>query len=567
MEVAGDGSPRGRKAVALWNPAPLDPAGITRRSANLEASRLVVELMTRGVATIAFTRSRVGAELVFRYARDELRRRGDRIAERLSAYRSGYLPAERREIEAKLFSGELLGVVSTNALELGIDVGGLDAAVLVGFPSTIASSWQQIGRAGRGRRDSLAIVVAHEDPIDQYLVRHPRSFFGRSPEHAVIDPGNPYVVAAHLGCAAHELPLTDAELPRFGALGREVAEILADEGCLSVIEGRHFWSSPDLPARKVNLRTISDDTYTILEAGKGGRVVGTVDAVSGLELVYPEAIYLHEGESYIVRELDLEAKIARVDRTDVDYYTQPVLEMAIRVRGEEARRALGEPSGEGGAPPAARAEPALITTSSLPLVGFGPVEVSWQTVAMKKIRFRTREAIGYHPLELPRLTLDTRSLWLWIGEEIMAFLTARDRSPYAALGGLRNLLVTLVPVHSMCDPTDLGGVIDTLNLGRPCIFIFDRYPGGLGFAEQAYMHLEELIEATGDLAGDCPCENGCPSCVGLPLLRPAQQQDLDLHHGHPIPSKSATLALVAGLRRAMRAKAQAGARAPASAGE
>jgi DEAD/DEAH box helicase domain-containing protein len=384
-----------------------------------------------------------------------------------------------------------------------------------------------------------------------------------------------------LGCAAHELPLAEAELPLFGGLGRSVAEVLAEEGRLAVIEGRHFWSAPEFPARKVNLRTISDDTYTIVEVAEDQqlpsnhsdrRVVGTVDAVSGLELVYPAAIYLHDGESYVVRKLDLEARVAEVERMEVDYYTQPVLDTAIRVRGEEARRALGGGEKPGGETSDARdgemglddAAGGIAGTPSA-LVGFGTIEVTWQTVAMKKIRFRTRETIGYHRLDLPRLTLDTRSLWLWVGEEALADLSrGPSGSPYAALGGLRNLLVTLIPVHAMCDPADLGGVIDTRNLGRPCIFIFDRYPGGLGFAEQAYAHLEELIGAAADLACDCPCRDGCPSCVGLPLLRPAQQQDLDLHHGHPIPSKGETLALLARLRvtrlRAARAQEAEGSR-------
>jgi DEAD/DEAH box helicase domain-containing protein len=553
-EVLEDGSSRGRKTVAFWNPAPLDPQGFARRSANLEAARHLIELMGRGVATIVFTKSRVAAELVYRYASEGLVRRGGGLASRLSAYRAGYLPAERREIEARLFSGELLGVVSTTALELGIDVGALDCAILVGFPSTIASAWQQIGRAGRGVRESLALVVAHEDPVDQYLVRNPRHFFARSPECAVIDPENPYVLAGHLGCAAHELPLTDADLASFGGLAEPVADLLAEEKQLAVLEGQRFWSSPEFPARSVNLRTISDDTYTILDAAEEGRVVGTVDAVSGLELVYPEAVYLHEGESYVVRELDLEQKVALVERMTVDYYTQPVLDTAIRVLSEETRRGLGEEAGRGVGPVPREGRggrdpsPAPVGASSGPLAVFGEVEVSWQTVAMKKIQFRTRDSIGYHPLQLPRLTLPTRGMWIWVGEEVLDAVSQAG-SPYGPLGGLRNLLVTVLPLLAMCDPTDIGGVIDSRNLGRPCIYIFDRYPGGLGFAEQGYVRLEELLCAAAELARACPCRDGCPSCVALPILHPAQQQDPDLGRGHPMPSKLSTLELVDGLER------------------
>ncbi len=551
--VDGDGSPRGRRTVAFWNPAPLDPAGLMRRSANLDAARHLAALVARGVATIAFTKSRVSAELVYRYAHEALAGRGRGLAERLSPYRAGYLPRERRAIEARLFSGELLGVVSTNALELGIDVGGLDASILVGFPPTIASAWQQIGRAGRGVRESFALVVAHEDPIDQYLVRHPHAFFSRSPECAVIDPENPYILAGHLGCAAHELPLTAADITAFGTLAAPVADLLVDEGRLAALEGRHFWSAPESPAHGINLRAISDDTYTIQDAADRGRVVGTVDAISGLELVYPEAIYLHEGESYVVRELDLEQKIALVERREVDYYTQPVLDTALRVLVESSRRELWTEAGQEGrveqsrrVEGASRPPAAGIAGGEGPLAAFGDVEVSWQTVAMKKIQFRTRDAIGYHPLDLPRLTLPTRGMWLWVGEEALA-RASRGGSSYRALGGLRNLLVTVLPMHAMCDPLDLGGIIDSRNFGRPCIVLFDRYPGGLGFAEQGYLHCEELLATAAELARDCPCVDGCPACVGLPILRPAQQQDPDLWHGHPIPSKSVTLELLAAL--------------------
>ncbi|HWN82775.1 MAG TPA: Zn-binding domain-containing protein, partial [Candidatus Udaeobacter sp.] len=545
-----DGSPKGRKWVAFWNPAPLDPAGTTRRSANLEAARHLSELIARGIPSIAFAKSRVAAELVYRYTAERLEHRGGGLVERLVAYRAGYLPAERRAIEQRLFAGELLGVVATSALELGIDIGSLDAAVLVGFPPTVASAWQQIGRAGRGRQESLALIIAHEDPLEQLIMRRPEHFFGRDPECAVIDPDNPYVLAGHLGCAAHELPLADPELAEseFGPLAGDVAEALVESGKLALFAARRFWSSPELPARAVSLRTISDDTYTIVENGLDARVVGTVDAVSGLELVYPEAVYLHDGESYVVRKLDLEQKVAIVEPMAVDYYTQPVLDNALVVLGEEKRRAWGRP--DAGRAPAA-CPPEGIAGGEAPLLAFGQLNVSWQTVGMKKVQFRTRDAIGYHPLDLPRITLPTRGCWLWIGERILAAVS-RDESPYPALAGLRNLLVTVLPLHAMCDPADLGGIIDSRNLGRPCLFLFDRYPGGLGFAEQGYLRAESILESAAELVQGCPCADGCPSCVALPILHPAQQQDPDLGHGRPIPSKQRTLDLIARLQAAAR---------------
>jgi len=556
--VAADGSPRGRKWVAFWNPAPLDPTGMSRRSANLEAAAHLAALIARGVPSIAFTKSRVAAELVYRYTHERLAERGGGLAERLVAYRAGYLPAERRAIERRLFAGELLGVVSTSALELGIDIGSLDAAVLVGFPPTVASAWQQIGRAGRGRVESLAIAIAHEDPLEQLLMRRPEHFFGRTPEQAVIDPENPYVLAGHLSCAAHELPLADEELAEsdggaaFGPLAAAVTTALVESGKLAHFGGQRFWSSPETPSRAVNLRTISDDTYTIVEQGSEARVVGTVDAVSGLELVYPEAVYLHDGESYVVRQLDLEQKVAIVEAMAVDYYTQPVLENSLQVLVEERRRAWGarerEPLAEATQSLAGATQPpaAGIAGGEAPLLAFGSLAVSWRTVGMKKVQFRTRDAIGYHPLDLPRITLPTRGLWLWVGERILAEV-AIDGSPYPALAGLRNLLVTVLPLTAMCDPADLGGIIDTRNLGRPCIFLFDRYPGGLGFAEQGYQRAESVLETAAQLVTSCPCRDGCPSCVALPILHPAQQQDPDLGHGRPIPSKERTIDLIARL--------------------
>jgi DEAD/DEAH box helicase domain-containing protein len=275
--------------------------------------------------------------------------------------------------------------------------------------------------------------------------------------------------------------------------------------------------------------------------------VGTVDAVSGLELVYPEAVYLHDGESYVVRRLDLEQKVALVEPMAVDYYTQPVLENSLVVLREDRRRPVGAHR-DGADPLDTPGSPAVdIAGRAEPLVAFGELEVSWRTVGMKKIEFRTRDAIGYHPLELPRITFPTRGLWIWVGEELMARAAGYDGSPYGALAGVRNLLVTVMPLHAMCDPADLGGIIDTRNLGRPCIFIYDRYPGGLGFAELGYLRAEALFSAAHDLADGCPCAEGCPSCVALPILHPAQQQDPDLGHGRPIPEKRRAIDLLRAL--------------------
>ena len=519
--VSEDGAPRGPKLFAFWNPRHAEGEGAGRASASIEAERILVALMRRGVQSIVFTKTRVSAELIYRYARERLERDKDGLADRLSAYRGGYLPEERRAIERRLFEGELRGVISTNALELGIDVGSLDAALLVGFPNTIASTWQQAGRAGRSQTPALALVIAYDDPIDQYLMRHPEHFFSQTPENAVLDPENPYVLASHLACAAYELPLTPDDESLFGSRASQIAALLEEDGTMKSLDGLRYWSSADYPAGKVNLRTISDDTFTILDQGQANAVLATVDAISAPELVYPEAIYLHDGDTFFVRELDLKQKIAYVERREVDYYTQPVLDTRLKLLETRETRRWNECE-----------------------IGLGTADVSWATVAMKKIRFRSLDAIGYHPLDLPRQNLETVALWIRPEESVRAAVRVKGLNPSEGLSGLRNLLITLLPLHVMCDRPDLGGILDSGNLGEQAIFLYDRYHGGLGYAERGYGLVEELMRAALHMVEECPCDAGCPSCVGLPILRPAQQQDYDLHGGWPIPNKAAAEALL-----------------------
>ena len=519
--VDEDGSPRGARTVAFWNPRALDRSGVERHSSNIEGTRLFAACLGAGAQTILFTKARVVAELIYRYAREQLAETAPGLADRIRPYRAGFLPEERRAIERALFSGELAGVISTNALELGIDVGSLDASVLVGFPPTVASTWQQVGRAGRQGDPALAMVVAYDDPVDQYLMRHPEHFFGQSPEAAVIDPGNPYLLASHLACAAYELPIGPGDEELFGVAASDVRRALEEDGQLRTLDGRGYWASSEYPAARVSLRTLSDDTFTIVDRTRENAVVGTVDAISAPELVYPGAIYLHEGESYYVRSLDLDQKTALVEPRVTDYYTQPVLDTNLLVRGEtRASEVAGQP------------------------LTLGPVTVSWATVGMKKIRFYTLDSIGYTPLDLPRLKLETVSAWLAPSREIRTRLSSRGFKPIEALAGVRNLAVTVLPLLAMCEPEDVGGVVDHKNLGAPAIFLYDRYPGGLGFCEQAFHRFAELLSACREIVTECPCERGCPSCVGLPILRPAQQQDPDLGSGWPMPDKAAAICLL-----------------------
>ncbi|MCD4690296.1 DEAD/DEAH box helicase [bacterium] len=526
--VDNDGSPRGKKHFVLWNPPFLDIAKMERRSTNVEGHTLMAKLIADDFQTIAFGRARVVAELIYRYTKDTLRRTRPEYAEKIKPYRGGYLPGERREIERQLFSGGLMGVASTNALELGIDVGGLDAAVIVGFPGTIASTWQQAGRAGRGSNESVAFLVGYNDPIDQYLMRHGEYFFKQNPENAVIDPENRYILSKHLRAAASELPLTDADSELFGELTGPIMNILEELGELSDVEGKRYWATTDHPARQAGLRTISDDTYTIVDAAHQNAVIGVVDAISAPELVYPEAVYLHEGETYFVRELDTEQKIAYVEKREVDYYTQPVLESSIRIVRERKQR---EWAGN--------------------RVFFGDATVTWLTAAFKKIKFYQLDSIGWCNLDLPPQHLETGALWFVPDKAVMDEIRAAGKNPVEGLVGIRNIAISVLPLFSMCDRRDIGGIVDSSNTGLPTMFIYDRFEGGLGFAERGYNQIDGLLCGCLELVSECGCEDGCPSCVGLPILRPAIHQDPDAGGAWPIPDKeSARLLLEAILARA-----------------
>ena len=515
--VDRDGSPRGMKHFVFWNPPLAGPGQMLRRSSNVEAQELFQRLIEDGVQTIAFTKARVVAELLYRYVVEALAKRDPKLAKRVRPYRGGYLPEERRAIERQLFSGKLLGVTSTNALELGIDIGSLDACIIVGFPGSIASTWQQAGRAGRKSDDALAVLVAYNDPIDQYLMRHPEYFFARSPEEAIIDPENPYILASHLSCAAFELPLVDADETYFGPTAAHITRLLAEQGTLKEIDGRRYWSRPESPAAQANLRTISEDTFTIMDL-TGGRnaALGTVDSISAPELVYPEAVYLHEGETYLVRKLDFEGKIASVERAEVDYYTQPVLSSSIRVKEERHSRPH-----HGGK------------------VVFGDVDVTWATVAFKKIRFYTMENIGQATLELPAQTLSTTALFFIAPEELMIEVKDCDLSPIEGLVGIRNMMLVVLPILSMSDRRDLSGIVESSNTGKPTIFVYDRFRGGLGYSHRGYLEFERLLAMCLEMVQDCPCDFGCPSCVGLANFRPPLHQDPDMQGGYPIPNKAA----------------------------
>ena len=483
--VDDDGAPQGARWFVLWNPPPVRGGG--RGSPYRDASWLLRWLAGRGVRTIVFTKARRVTELVYRYAATT----SPELAGRLRAYRAGYLPEERRQIERALFSGELLGVVSTSALELGIDVGALDAAVLVGYPGTVASTWQRAGRAGRAGADSLTVLVALEDALDQYLMRHPSYLFERPVEAAVLDPSNPYVLTSQLRCAAAELPLREEDFALFGEPARVVVQVLSEAGELAPDRDRWSWRGVRSPASQVGIRAASEAQYSIVDEQRGP--VGTVDEARAFEQVHPGAVYLHQGETYVVRQLDVDRKVARVRREEVDYYTEARTVTDLEVRRVRARRRLG-----------------------LAEAYLAEVEVTTQVVGYARKHLAGDRVLSVEPLVLPAQTLATVAVGYEVPGELSASL-GQDLLP-GALHAAEHAAIGLLPLFAMCDRWDVGGVSYPLHpqTGRPSVFVYDGYPGGVGVAERGFEVLEDWLRATWEAVCTCPCEGGCPSCVQSP---------------------------------------------------
>ncbi len=497
--VDQDGGPRGRRTFVLWNPPCLTPACGSRRSPNVEAAELLAALVRAGLRALVFTRARKVAELILIYARRRLQdhARDQELAARLAAYRAGYLPEQRREIERRLFEGELMGVTATNALELGIDVGSLDAVVMVGFPGTVASMWQQAGRAGRGGREGLAVLIGQENPLDQYVLHHPEALFGRPVEQARIDPQNPYVLRDHLMCAAYEHPLDEADRERFGpAFDRTVSELLA-LNVLAEWNGRLAYAPRDYPAQRVNIRSMGGAPYLLCVRDEGGRprVLETVEAESAFERVHPGAIYLHQGEPYWIEALDIERRTAWAVPVEVEYYTQPRVLTDVRLVRHWAAREVGD------------------TTAFL-----GEVEVTQQVVGYKRLRHGSEQVVGEEWLELPATHFPTVGVWWHVPAGWAARLRARGFSFEGALHAFEHAAIGLLPLFAMCDRWDIGGVSTALHpdTGAPLICVYDGHQGGVGIAERGFDVLEEWWQAVLDLVQTCRCEDGCPACVQSP---------------------------------------------------
>ena len=493
--VDDDGSPYGGKDFIFWNPPMIDLAEGSRRSTNSEATQVFVELLKRHTRTMTFVRSRRQAELIHVYARDQLAPTHPVVAKRISPYRASYLPEDRRRIEKDLFEGRLLGVSTTNAMELGVDVGNLDATIITGYPGSIASAWQQAGRSGRGGERSLSVLVANNDPLDQYLMRHPESFFGKSHESARISPGNPYILKPHLICAAYEAPLTMNDTEFFGHELLWYADELVEDGYLHVRHGRwHLLPDTSYPAERVNIRSASGAFYTLVDSDSGA-ILETVSEETAFMQLHEGAIYLHQGESYLVTDLDIESHSAYCSLTEAPYYTQARDFTETRILNTYKTKTAGGVS-----------------------VSLGEVNVSTHVVGFKRLKRQTDEVLGDEYVELPPIEYESTALWFTPTREALARIYSEKLDLAGALHAVEHAAIGILPLFAMCDRNDIGGISTPLHpdTGSPQVFIHDGHPGGVGVAEHGYEIIEDLWRATYEVISQCPCEAGCPSCIHSP---------------------------------------------------
>ncbi|MEV1009781.1 DEAD/DEAH box helicase [Streptomyces sp. NPDC049881] len=501
-EVTDDTSPRGELVFALWEPPLTEARGEggapVRRTATAETAELLTDLTAHGVRTLAFVRSRRGAELVALIAQERLAETGRSLAGRIAAYRGGYLPEERRALERALHSGELLGLAATTALELGVDVAGLDAVLLAGYPGTRASLWQQAGRAGRRSQGALAVLVARDDPLDTYLVHHPDALFRRPVESTVLDPANPYVLAPHLCSAAAELPLSDVDFAAgaglFDPVAAELPPKLAERGLLRRRGTQWYWTRRERPADLVDIRGGGGEPVRVVEADTG-RLLGTVDASAAHGTVHDGAVHLHQGRSYVVRELDLADSVALVEEANPPWTTsaREVTDLSVLTTDTET------PWGD------AR-------------LCYGSVEVTHQVVSYLRRRLLSGEVLGETRLDLPPRTLRTRAVWWTMTEDQLDAARIPPAILPGALHAAEHAAIGMLPLFATCDRWDIGGVSTALHPDTllPTVFVHDGHPGGAGFAERAFHTAREWLTATRDAIAACECESGCPSCIQSP---------------------------------------------------
>ncbi len=493
--VDRNGAPQGEKYLVFYNPPVVNRQLGIRRSYLGETRRIAADTIQRGAQTLVFANNRLATEVLLTYLKQDAER-GDYPASTIRGYRGGYLPKERRQIERDLRDGHIRGVVATNALELGIDIGSLDAVVMAGYPGTIASTWQRAGRAGRRQKTSLAVLVASSAPLDQYIVEHPDYFFNRPAEEANINADNLEILLAHLKCAAFELPLKDAE--KFGPHEpREMCEFLRDAGFLHHSNEAWHWVSDTYPADATSLRAVSSDNFIVIDTTADNEVIAEVAYTSAPTTLHEKAIYLHDARQYQVERLDFENRKAYVRRVDCDYFTDAIDYTQVKPLEEFGSRELGGARGV-----------------------YGDVRVNRQIVGFKKIKFFTLENIGAGNLSMPEQEMHTTSFWMHFPESFLgqfADLTPSERQN--GLSALGNALRTVAALLLMCDPRDLGvAVSEDASQGQPRyepdLFLYDMYPGGIGQSEPLFRRTEELLDMAARLIEQCPCDFGCPSCTG-----------------------------------------------------
>jgi len=486
--ISSDGSPRGPKKFILYNPF---PDGDTTRATNRESGKILRMCMNNDLRMLCFTGSRKLTELITLQVRNDLIRKDNADPALVSAYRAGYLPEERRDIENRMKCGLLRGIVSTNALEVGIDIGCLDGVIMTGFPGTIMSTWQQAGRAGRNNADSLAILVANPDPLDQYFMNHPGQFFQSGHEHAIIDLDNPYILSGQVLCAAAELPVVPgADDHFFGKDLDKVLSSLAGEHLLSLTRRGYIYSGSRRPVEMASLSAVSTFTFKVM---CNGETLETMDQSQAFREAHEGAILYHQGEKYLVLSMDSDHHIIRVERTDVDYYTKPLRSVDVRIIREERNRVVGESR-----------------------LSFGEVSVTEHCTSYRVMRYDT--IISVEPLSLPPITFNTRAVWFVASPGVYSAIESQGLDFGGGLHGAEHALIAVMPFHVMCDRRDIGGFSSPAfpGSGEPMVVIYDGFEGGIGLAENAYTIFEEIVKMTTGLVRDCRCESGCPSCIYSP---------------------------------------------------
>lgn len=486
--IDNNGAPSGRKHFLFYNPPIVNKPLNIRRSATLEVRKLAGELLKNRIQTIVFARSRVRVEILLTYLQELVKHQLGPKA--IRGYRGGYLPTERRTIEKGLRNGDIYGVVSTNALELGVDIGQLQVCIMTGYPGSIASSWQQAGRAGRRHSESLVIMVASSSPLDQYIIEHPDYFFTRSPETARINPDNLIILIDHLKCAAYELPFKKGE--HFGAFETEdVLEYLVEERVLYQRGDKWYWMNDSFPAHNISLRSASQENIVIIDQSNiaNVKVIGEMDRFSAMTLLHEEAIYLHQGIQYQVEKLDWEEKKAFVREVDVDYFTDANLAVELKVLEMDKSRLLHDTE-----------------------VAYGDVSILAKATIFKKIKFDSHENIGSGPISLPEEELHTSSAWISFKEGLEMSESRMEQGLLGAAHALRYI----APIFVMCDSGDIHVVpqVKAVHNEKPTIFFYDRYPGGIGLSEKIYDGMENVLKEAKGMIARCQCENGCPSCIG-----------------------------------------------------